>query len=644
MRAAGCLLGSASLLSLLSPAGALAADIGPVSLQPTWEGFYAGVHGGFVDSRTTIRDEDGTVFDADGGRVETNDLTGLLGVHAGFNLQSGSLVYGLEADYSFTEAGREREFDGTDHDLSSDISGFGSLRARAGLGVDNALFYVTGGAGLVHGETSGSDSPNQVAGAEDFAAIVMGAGVEHKFRSDVSVRLEYLNYYFLEEEDVCEQCTDPAYVGGALHALRFGVGYHFGQGHDVLERDGDNAWGGFYGGFHVGANDTRTWVQDEDDNTLDMEGVPVYTNGLDLAAGVQAGFNWQLGAAVIGIEADYSWTDSGYSRDYGWGGGQKLNSSIDGYGSVRVRSGVTAGNAMAYVTGGLGLVNASIEADNNFSDNRNVSYDWFTALVMGAGAELKLGAHLALRGEYLYFAFDEQEENCPTCSQPINADGEIHAVRLGLNYYLNGNTAMATGTDTPVWAGFYAGLTAGGLQSTTGIRDENGTIYDDEGLTSFTTDTSIAGGVHAGFNWQRENAVLGLEADYTFTDSGDSRIFDGIDHFTSSEISGFGSLRARAGVSAGDTLVFVTGGIGWVNAEVSGYDFVPSQVVNYDNFAALVGGVGAEHRIHEHLSLRAEYLYYGFDEKSDLCDDCGDEPAFADGELHYLRAGLSLHY
>lgn len=53
-----------------------------------WTGFYAGVHAGFglLDTQDSL------------GLGEENIRTPLTGVHAGFNYQLGSFVFGLEAD------------------------------------------------------------------------------------------------------------------------------------------------------------------------------------------------------------------------------------------------------------------------------------------------------------------------------------------------------------------------------------------------------------------------------------------------------------------------------------------------------------------------------------------------------------------
>ncbi len=625
----------------------------PVYPVATWSGFYAGVHAGAVDSQTRIRDEDYTLFDTDGATAVTNDLTGLTGIHGGYNWQDGHKVFGIEADYTWTSAGRTRLLRGAGQNLSSDLSGFGSIRGRAGVAVDNALLYLTGGIGYVDADVGGGDNfDDQFVSESDFRSFVAGAGAEFKLRSNLSLRLEYMHHLFNEKTVFCEyrDCVYPAVFGGSLGVLRAGLTYHFGQGAEEVVQQGNDVWSGFYGGLHAGAVDTVTGVQDEDGDVLDIEGIPVHTNGLDVAAGIHGGYNWLFGSALVGVEADYSWTNSGFSRIYDREESY-LSSQIDGIASVRARLGLAAGNALAYVTGGGALINAQIQASaiglNSTGDN--VSFDNFAALVMGAGAEIKITPNLSLRGEYLYYAFDEQSTVCPGCryQQPQFADGQIHSFRAGLSYYLNANGTEMPQVAVADWAGFYGGLHAGLVDSTTGMRDEHGTVFGYGGNTVFTTSRDIGGGVYAGYHYQMQNAVIGVEADYTFTNSGDSRNIDNISQFVSSQIEGFGSVRGKIGLAVGDAMFYTTGGIGFVQADMSGADEYrtdTTQTVSFSGFTALVAGAGTEFKLKEDLSIRAEYLYYGFDEQSDLCTVCGVDPTYADGQLHTFRVGLTKFF
>lgn len=124
-----------------------------------WSGFYVGVHGGYGTgdwSGRTIYEPTppcpagpgcGT-FHGDSGSIDVDGAIG--GIQAGFNLQSGNIVYGIEADISAADLDGSRTFvtDQTNNVLwaiDGDLKGFGSLRGRLGFTSGPVLFYGTGG-------------------------------------------------------------------------------------------------------------------------------------------------------------------------------------------------------------------------------------------------------------------------------------------------------------------------------------------------------------------------------------------------------------------------------------------------------------------------------------------------------------------
>ncbi len=633
---------------LLLVRGSVEPQAQPITSEQ-WEGFYLGTHVGAVESSTGILDLDRQIFDDDGGTLFTNDLNVTGGVHAGYNVQSGNRVFGIEADYSWTDAGRSRLFEGGDHFLSSDIDGFGSIRGRAGLAVDNALIYFTGGVGLIDLNLSGTNDPStpgstDVSFDEQIAAVV-GAGAEAKLGSNLSARLEYLHYFGGNEIDLCQVCNpdDPAHASAALQVVRVGITYHIGDSPEPGDTTLDDPWSGFYLGVHAGAADTSTGLHDESkDISNTLEGT-LFTGDLSAAGGVHAGYNHVIRSLLLGIEVDYSWTDAGDARIYN-DGNNFASSKIDGFGSVRGRLGVASGNAAAYITGGVGFVDVSVAGVDFFDNDASSIKDQF-ALVAGAGTEAKISSSLSTRLEYLYYGFDEKSDTCAACgSDVVLADGSIHYVRVGLTYHLNGTPADEHESEAGNWAGFYAGAHAGVAHSNTRMHSDNLAVFGSAGLTAFTPSTDPAGGVHAGYNFQYGNAVFGLEGDYTFVNAKKGSIFGRNFYQKDSEIHGFGSVRGRLGLAAGDALFYTTGGIGFIDATLSGgRSDIPARFVKFNNdFTALVAGGGVALKLTDNIAFRTEYLYYGFDEKSETCVQCNNEPAFASGVIHTARAGLTF--
>jgi len=171
------------LLSRVAGAGLLVAALAaPAAAQERpaiWTGFYAGAHAGYGEAI----DEPGP-FDVTGG---------VLGMHAGYNYQTGNVVLGIEGDYSGSSL-EDTIVSGTTR-VTLDIDYLASIRARLGYASGNALFYGT--IGYAWGEAGTSAVvPGLAAGrSSDFDGLVLGGGLEYRFAADWSARVEGLGYW-----------------------------------------------------------------------------------------------------------------------------------------------------------------------------------------------------------------------------------------------------------------------------------------------------------------------------------------------------------------------------------------------------------------------------------------------------------------
>ncbi|MBO0766038.1 MAG: outer membrane beta-barrel protein, partial [Hyphomicrobiaceae bacterium] len=163
-----------SLLALTAAAGlaggaTLAAADGPGDWGGTpwtWNGVYAGVNLGTIDS---------------GGN--NSDLVG--GVQLGRNWQSGKMVYSLEGDIDFAD--------------SDNIDFIGTVRGRLGfLMSPGILAYGTAGIGVINEGGGGGGSKGEGNGngngGNSNAELVVGLGVEGKITNSSTVRLEWINF------------------------------------------------------------------------------------------------------------------------------------------------------------------------------------------------------------------------------------------------------------------------------------------------------------------------------------------------------------------------------------------------------------------------------------------------------------------
>ncbi|WP_439574281.1 outer membrane protein [Phreatobacter sp.] len=210
-------------------AGAQAADLAvprsPIAsavVMPafSWTGFYVGVHAGFGFGRSTGFGP---------GPFPANTSGPLIGGQVGFNYQINQIVLGAEADLAFAAiSGRD--------DVT--LPGFaahyrthmlGSVRARAGVAVDRALLYVTGGLGI----QGGSFATNPGPGPERYSRLgwTVGAGVEYAITPNWTAKLEYSYYNF------GTHTLGPLYVGTVqshVHTVKVGLNYLFSTGSSAV--------------------------------------------------------------------------------------------------------------------------------------------------------------------------------------------------------------------------------------------------------------------------------------------------------------------------------------------------------------------------------------------------------------------------
>lgn len=137
---------------------------------------------------------------------------------------------------------------------------------------------------------------------------------------------------------------------------------------------------------------------------------------------------------------------------------------------------------------------------------------------------------------------------------------------------------IATGTD---WTGAYAGFQLG---------------YGDVDATGGSTASGdgLLYGVHAGYNYDFGQFVLGGELDYDFADISLSG--------GAGDIDSTARAKVRAGYDLGNTLLYVAGGFVQANTSALGDD---------DGYFY---GVGADYRFNQNWTVGGELLAHKFDD------------------------------
>ncbi|CDZ27579.1 MULTISPECIES: outer membrane protein [Neorhizobium] len=202
----------ASAASFIAISAANAADAveqipqAPVAVEEpapaaSWQGFYLGGYGQYDWGRFGSGDRDGQF----GG-----------GAYTGYNFQSGSIVYGVEADvgYNGTKSTTDDGFEGK--------AGWnGSVRGRVGYDLNPFLIYGTAGVALQDNELrDATSSDNKTA-----VGYTVGAGAEAFVTNNITARVEYRytdfgsDSYSLDSGSVSKGFDD--------HSVKVGIGVKF---------------------------------------------------------------------------------------------------------------------------------------------------------------------------------------------------------------------------------------------------------------------------------------------------------------------------------------------------------------------------------------------------------------------------------
>jgi outer membrane immunogenic protein len=102
-------------------------------------------------------------------------------------------------------------------------------------------------------------------------------------------------------------------------------------------------------------------------------------------------------------------------------------------------------------------------------------------------------------------------------------------------------------------------------------------------------------------------------------------------------------LRGRAGYAFGDTLVYATGGVAFMDVDEVSIGNTPGETaVNEDWRTGYVLGAGVEQAIAPGMTAKLEYLHMDFGTYSGFSDN--NEPFSFDNRVDLIRAGLNFAF
>ncbi len=161
----------------------------------------------------------------------------------------------------------------------------------------------------------------------------------------------------------------------------------------------------------------------------------------------------------------------------------------------------------------------------------------------------------------------------------------------------------------------------------------------------------IMGGIQAGYNFQFDSIVLGLEGDVSLGDVDDTiypSVLTSADRMEA-QMDWMATIRGRLGWAMDRTLFYVTGGMAFTDLELK-MDIAGGVTSDKDTnsyFGWTVGG-GVEHAFTDNISLKAEYLYTDFGKEKYSFFGGGDGqigPPEVDGDVklktHTFRVGVN---
>jgi outer membrane immunogenic protein len=216
-------------------------------------------------------------------------------------------------------------------------------------------------------------------------------------------------------------------------------------------------------GFYIGANVGGVWSTSETTFTanpafftsaalISADGSPSLKS-TGLMGGAQAGYNWQTGAIVLGLEADINATKSHHSSSITRGAvpGLPLGFTVsediksNWLFTLRPRVGVAFDRTMIYATGGLAVANFNFTQSSAFPDCpcgiTGTASGTKTGWTVGGGAEFAFAPMWSVKVEYLYvdlgkrsFADNLGAFGFPDASFTHETHLRENIVRLGINY------------------------------------------------------------------------------------------------------------------------------------------------------------------------------------------------------------------
>jgi outer membrane immunogenic protein len=203
-------------------------------------------------------------------------------------------------------------------------------------------------------------------------------------------------------------------------------------------------WNGFYFGANFGRPIGSTQTDFPISNGLVLHPPSVGMSGV--SGGIQAGYNWQANALLLGLETDFQGTNARSSLQTPCVAGicaipasAQYDQRISWFGTVRARAGYAFDRAVIYATGGFAYAQIATDAyaaaaTSTAALSRSRIVGGWT---VGGGIEAMLASNWTGKVEYLFAGLDRIDGTMGTLGPVTIGDRSrinLNIIRAGVNY------------------------------------------------------------------------------------------------------------------------------------------------------------------------------------------------------------------
>jgi outer membrane immunogenic protein len=197
-------------------------------------------------------------------------------------------------------------------------------------------------------------------------------------------------------------------------------------------------WTGFYFGGHIGGGWSRTDLSDPTAVGFAAPGASFSNNNSAFLGGVQAGYNWQAGNWVFGIQGDGTWTGINASSSTPLIPAVIMNDKVDWLATATGRLGYAWGATLLYGKGGAAWVNNKYSAVGGGANTSATQTR--TGWTAGGGLEYGFSRNWSGFVEYDYIGLGSNTVTLTGTGGPIpvGVKQNLSLVKAGINYRFGG--------------------------------------------------------------------------------------------------------------------------------------------------------------------------------------------------------------